>query len=92
MPDRATLDDDPRPGIERIEGELDAGLASASAAELAYQTGNPELGAARRADAIERYEMVVEALPAANATGAQLQDAKAKLIRLRQLLVGFPQT
>jgi hypothetical protein len=75
--------------IERLDGELDAALVFAAAAEEAFQNGKPELGITCVADASDSYTTVLGAFPVSNLTGAQLQDLKAKLLRLQHLLDGL---
>jgi hypothetical protein len=75
--------------FERFDGELDAALVFAAAAEEALQNGKPEFGITCLSDASAGYTTVLRALPAANLTGAQLQDLKAKLLRLQHLLDGL---
>jgi len=78
--------------IEQLEGELDAALVFASAAEHHSQNGNVELAEACRSDAADGYARVMAALGTANLTGAQVQDLKARLVRLRHVLdsIGAP--
>jgi hypothetical protein len=76
--------------FERFDGELDAALVFAAAAEEALQNGKSEFGITCLSDASAGYTTVLRALPAANLTGAQLQDLKAKLLRLQHLLDGLP--
>ena len=75
--------------FERIEGELDAAIVFAAAAGHEYQNGNLDSGATCLSDAVDIYEQVLGALPKVNLTGAQLQNLKAKLIRLRHELNGL---
>src|SRR4051812_25853586 len=75
--------------FEQMDGELDAAIVFAAAAEYHYQNGKSESGAACLCDAMGGYAKVLGALSKANLTGAQLQDLTAKLIRLRHLLYGL---
>jgi hypothetical protein len=74
--------------FERIEGELEAAVVFAAAADQAYQNGNFELAAACLSDAKDGYAKALNALQQPDLTGAQLQDLKAKLIGLRERLGG----
>ena len=75
--------------FERIDGELDAAIVFAISAEQAYQTGNLEFCSACLADAKDIYAITLVAFVKLNLPGGQLQDLKAKLLRLRQLLDRF---
>ena len=67
--------------FDRIDGELDAAIVFAVAAS---QNGPGQ--SAALSDARECYKHVLSALPKADLSGGQLEQLKAKLIRLRQLL------
>ena len=82
-PDSATLE------FERIEGELEAAIVFAAAAEFQFQNGNPEFAATCLSDAVDGYTTAVRALPTANLAGAQLEDLTARLIQLKHLLDGL---
>jgi hypothetical protein len=58
--------------FERIDGELDAAVVFAAAAEYEYQNGKPEFAATCQSDAMDGYTEMLEALPKADLTGAQL--------------------
>ena len=73
----------------QMDGELDAAIVFAAAAEDQYQNGKAESAATCLSDATDGYIKVLEALANANLTGAQLHDLKAKLIRLQHLLGGL---
>ena len=77
---------------ERIEGELDAAMVFAAAAEYQLQQGNAALAAACLADAADAYEKVHSAVVAARLSGSQLQELTGKLMRLKELLdrLGLP--
>lgn len=81
--------DSARLAFERIEGELDAALVFALAADESYRSGNMEYSATCLSDAKEIYRIVLAVLPGADLTGAQFQRLKSKLKRLRHLLDGF---
>ena len=68
---------------------MDGAMVFAASSEHEFQNGKPEFGATCLSDAVDLYVKVVAALPTANVTGAQLQDLKAKLIRLKRLLDGL---
>jgi len=72
--------------FERLDGELDAAIVFAAAANEACQSGNFEFGATCLTDAKDCYRKVIEALPNSNLTGAQIHELSGKLIRLRRLL------
>jgi hypothetical protein len=55
--------------FEQIDGELDAAIVFAAAAQHAYQNGKSVSGAACLSDATVGYAKVLEALPKANLTG-----------------------
>ncbi len=72
--------------FERLNGELDAAIVFAAAANEAYQSRNYEFGATCLTDAKDCYKKVLEALPNCNLTGAQIHELAVKLMRLRHLL------
>jgi CO/xanthine dehydrogenase FAD-binding subunit len=71
---------------ERMQGELDAAMVFAAAAQHQYQLGKAEIAATCLSDAMDVYEKVRSALAAADLSGSQLQDLGGKLIRLKNLL------
>ena len=78
--------------FERIDGDLDAAMVFAASAGCHAQQGNVHLAAACLEDAVDIYEHVKSAVPAANFSGAQLQELTGKLLRLKDLLdaLGLP--
>lgn len=89
--DSAAAGDSSEAEFERIDGELDAAIVFAVAAEQAYQSGKPELAAACRSDAEDTYKATLGALSSnSDLSGAQLQNLMAKMIRLRTLLAAVP--
>ena len=72
--------------FERLDGELDAAIVFAAAADEACRVGNYEFGATCLTDAKDCYAKVLDVLRTADLTGTQLQELTVKLLRLRRLL------
>ena len=72
--------------LERLEGELDAAIVFAAAAEDADRNGQAGLARACRADARETYAAVVAGLSEPPLTESQRESLRPKLVRVRELL------
>ncbi len=72
--------------FERLDGELDAALVFASAAEYHRQNEDPEMAATCLSDATRMYAEVLTAFRTVDFSGAQMHELRAKLIRLEERL------
>ena len=72
--------------FERMEGELEAAIVFAAAAEDQCQDGRPDLGAICLLDAEEAYRYVLTALPNVSVTDGRRYKFATKLIQVRDLL------
>lgn len=75
--------------FERIEGELEAAIVFAAAAEHEYQNRRPEFSSICLSDAEDAYIHILRTLSTVNLAGAHLQHIKTDLVRLRRLLDGL---
>lgn len=72
--------------FDRIEGELDAAMVFAAAAEFESQDGNSDVAAACVSDATISYAKALVGFYKADLTATQIHDIKIKFSRLEQLL------
>lgn len=72
--------------FEQLDGELDAALIFAAAAEDAEHSGRPEFMETCRADAADAYSIVAARLEASLLSDAERCCVEVKLARLREWL------